>query len=70
MVKKGLSVGVVGAGIGGLTAAALLLRKGFDVTVFEKEAFVGGRALSFDPSSQDLAEYRNLLSKFNIIIVS
>ncbi|HHH80302.1 MAG TPA: FAD-binding protein, partial [Thermoplasmatales archaeon] len=66
MVKKGLSVGVVGAGIGGLTAAALLLRKGFDVTVFEKEAFVGGRALSLDPSSQDLVEYRNLLSKFNM----
>ncbi|RLF27738.1 MAG: NAD(P)/FAD-dependent oxidoreductase [Thermoplasmata archaeon] len=66
MVKKGLSVGVVGAGIGGLTAATLLLRKGFDVTVFEKEAFVGGRALSFDPSSQDLAEYRKLLSKFNM----
>ena len=34
---------VVGAGPGGLTAAMLLANRGFKVTVFEKEAQVGGR---------------------------
>jgi len=35
---------VIGAGIGGLTSAALLAARGADVTVFEKEAWVGGKA--------------------------
>lgn len=36
-------VAVVGAGPGGLTAAMILARRGFQVSVFEKEAQVGGR---------------------------
>jgi phytoene desaturase len=35
---------VVGAGFGGLTSAALPAKLGFDVTVLEKNADVGGRA--------------------------
>ena len=35
---------VIGAGIGGLTSAALLAARGADVTVREKEAWVGGKA--------------------------
>lgn len=35
---------VVGAGIGGLTAAARLSRDGYNVTIVEKEAIIGGRA--------------------------
>jgi phytoene desaturase len=34
---------VVGAGIGGITAAALLARNGYDVTVIEKNSIPGGR---------------------------
>jgi phytoene desaturase len=34
---------IVGAGPGGLTSAMILAKRGFDVTVFEKEAVVGGR---------------------------
>jgi phytoene desaturase len=43
-------IAIVGAGPGGLTAAMILARRGFDVHVFEKEAVVGGRSaeLSFD----------------------
>ena len=37
-------VAVIGAGIGGLTSAALLAARGADVIVFEKEAWVGGKA--------------------------
>ncbi|ASJ92091.1 1-hydroxycarotenoid 3,4-desaturase CrtD [Porphyrobacter sp. CACIAM 03H1] len=37
-------VAVIGAGIGGLTSAALLAARGADVIVLEKEAWVGGKA--------------------------
>lgn len=32
-----MKIAIVGAGIGGLTAAALLIEQGHDVSVFEKE---------------------------------
>ena len=49
MVGKGESdICIIGAGIGGLTAGALLTKKGYKVAIFEKEALIGGRALSFD----------------------
>jgi phytoene desaturase len=41
---RGHSVGVVGAGVGGLSAAAHLAREGAEVTVYERRASVGGVA--------------------------
>ena len=38
---------VIGAGIGGLTAAALLARAGLDVTVLEAHVYAGGCAATF-----------------------
>jgi len=42
-----MKVIIVGAGITGLTLGYLLVKKGFDVTVLEKEARVGGLAKSY-----------------------
>lgn len=44
MSKK---VTILGAGISGLSASAFLAKKGFDVTVLEKNATIGGRARQF-----------------------
>ncbi|NMO97052.1 phytoene desaturase family protein [Paenibacillus lemnae] len=38
-----MEVGIIGAGIGGLTTALLLSSRGFEVTVYEKEKELGGR---------------------------
>lgn len=43
----GQRVIVIGAGIGGLTAGALLARRGFDVLILEQAAVIGGCASTF-----------------------
>lgn len=47
MKRKGIKVVVIGAGVGGLTVGALLAQKGFDVCVFESQAYPGGCAATF-----------------------
>lgn len=37
-------VAIIGAGLGGLSAASQLIANGYDVTIFERESNVGGRA--------------------------
>lgn len=44
------SVGVVGAGLGGLAAACTLAARGHSVVVFEKNDWVGGKAARLDES--------------------
>lgn len=57
---------IIGAGIGGLASAVLLTKKGYKVTVFEKEPQIGGRALSFKGATITVSEYKNLLTRFNM----
>lgn len=65
---SGKNICIIGAGIGGLTAGALLTKKGYNVKIFERESLIGGRALSFNMSDLTLEEYKNILSRFNINI--
>lgn len=37
-------IAIAGGGLGGLSAAAVLASKGFDVTLFEKNSYTGGKA--------------------------
>jgi phytoene desaturase len=60
------NVCIIGAGIGGLTAGALLVKKGYKVTIFERESIVGGRALSIDMSKYTFESYMKMLSRFNM----
>ena len=66
MNKK--KVCIIGAGIGGLTAGALLTKKDYDVTIFEKESLIGGRALTFNFSNLTFKEYKKILSTYNMNI--
>ncbi len=43
-----MKVGIIGAGLGGLLSGAYLSEKGFDVEIFEKLPFAGGRFTSIN----------------------
>ena len=58
---------VVGAGIGGLSAAALLRRHGYEVDMYEREARVGGRAMTVDGGLSKM-DYLHLLSRFDMAV--
>ena len=66
MKKKDIII--IGSGIGGLTAGALLTKKGFKVIIFEKESLIGGRALSFNTSNLTIDSYLKILSNYNMMI--
>ena len=66
MNKK--KVCIIGAGIGGLSAGLLFSKKAYKVTIFEKEAIIGGRALALTGDTLNLKEYREILSKYNMTV--
>ena len=44
---RGRETVVIGAGLAGLSAAVILAERGFDVTVLEKNSYIGGKAGSW-----------------------
>jgi protoporphyrinogen oxidase len=56
-------VAVVGAGVMGLTLAYELIKKGYDVTVFEKDDRVGGMSASFDFDGLIIERYYHFFCK-------
>ena len=44
----GKKVAILGGGFAGLSAASIMAKNGFDVTLFEKNAEIGGRASKFE----------------------
>lgn len=67
-INEDKNICIVGAGLGGLAAGALLSQKGYNVEIFEKEKVLGGRALSLDGNGLTLEEYINILHRFEIYI--
>ena len=51
-------VAVVGAGLAGLTAAVTLAARGFEVTVFDKNPWAGGKAARLDLEAPDGGRFR------------
>lgn len=68
MVDKKKNIAIIGAGIAGLTAGALLCKKGHKVTIFEKQPRFGGRALSLHGTSVSLNDYTKSLKDNNCFI--
>jgi hypothetical protein len=66
MNKK--KVCVIGAGLSGLSAGFLFSKNGYDVTIFEKEEIIGGRALSLDGNTLTKLNYIKILSSYNMAI--
>lgn len=64
-----MKVGVLGAGIAGLAAGWVLAQNNVDVTVFERQAFVGGMARSFkwNNFTCDFATHRLFTQDENVL---
>src|SRR5690242_18257094 len=54
MANRSSRAVVVGAGVGGLVSAVELARRGFDVTVLERAAKVGGKMRQVGPSDRPI----------------
>jgi isorenieratene synthase len=52
-VKEQKKVAVVGAGIAGMSAAVVLAERGFEVDIFERDGFLGGKAGSWPHTFPD-----------------
>ena len=52
-VSPSKKVAVVGAGLAGIGAASLLAERGFEVALFDKNSYLGGKVGSWDVSFQD-----------------
>jgi salicylate hydroxylase len=56
VIARRTSIAIIGGGIGGLTAAAALLRAGFDVQVYERARALGevGAGINIGPNASHI----------------
>jgi len=52
-ISSAKKVGIIGAGLAGISAAIYLSERKFDVTVFEKDSFLGGKVGSWPANFED-----------------
>ncbi len=65
-----MRIGIIGAGLTGLTAAYELSKSGHEVTVFEKESEVGGLAGSFTVNGESLDKFYHHIFTSDTILLS
>ena len=73
IVKDKKNVVVVGAGITGITASLILAKAGLDVTLMEKETYIGGTVSKYIPNFRFLSDafvkYEEMLKQLGVKIV-
>ena len=52
-LKESKKVAVIGAGIAGMSAATLLAERGFEVDIYERDNFLGGKVGSWPHTFSD-----------------
>ena len=62
---KRQKIAVIGAGIMGLSSAYYLIKKGYDVTLFEKESDIGGMAVCFDFQGTEIERFYYIYCVFD-----
>ena len=60
LTLPGRKVAVLGGGVGGMSAAHELAERGFNVTVYDRQAIPGGKARSIDVPGSGVGGRRNL----------
>ena len=68
-IARQTSIAIIGGGIGGLTAAALLLRAGFDVQVYEQAKMLGevGAGINLGPNASRILHRMGISSELERI---
>jgi phytoene desaturase len=68
MSKDKKNIGIIGAGIGGLATSLLLAAKGYDVHLYEKNNYVGGKISSIENNGFRFDTGASLLTMTNVLI--
>jgi protoporphyrinogen oxidase len=64
-----MNIGIIGGGIAGLTAAYKLSEKGHKVTLFEKEAYLGGQVATFEVEGERLERFYHHIFTSDVDII-